>query len=299
MEQPAGTRGHRLSAPQAPRPELENRTSNLPNAYLACEPSGISFGMRDILEDIFPRGPLDPTEAARRAVRPQLRKRFYDRADVAEGEGYHVVLDGRPVKTPARRLLAAPTHALARAVAAEWEAQRAFVDPASMPLTRLANAILDGVASASHDVRAEIVKYLGSDLLCYRAASPEGLVALQQRYWDPILAWARADLGARFVQSEGVVFVAQPPSAVEAAAAAIPTDAWRLGAVHSLMTLTGSALIALGVLQRRLDIDAAWQAAHVDEDWNMQQWGRDALALERRDARFAEASAAATVLALA
>lgn len=254
--------------------------------------------MREIFEDIFPREPLDPMEAARRAVRPQLRKRFYDRADIAEGEGFHVVLDGRPVRTPARGLLAAPTHALATAIAAEWQAQGPYVDPASMPRTRLANAILDGVAAALDDVRAEIVKYLGSDLVFYRAASPEGLVALQQRHWDPILTWAREHLGARFVLSEGVVFVAQPTGAVAAASAAIPADPWRLGAVHSLMTLTGSALIALGVLRGRLDIEAAWQAAHVDEDWNMAQWGRDALALERRAARFAEANAAAAVLAL-
>ncbi len=254
--------------------------------------------MREIFEDIFPTALLDPIEAARRSVRPQLRKRFYDRVDVAEGEGFHVTLDGRPVKTPARRLLAAPTHELAAAVAAEWQAQGPHVDPARMPLTRLANAIIDGVAAAPAEVRAEIVKYLGSDLLFYRAAAPEGLVALQQRYWDPLLVWARDDLGARFVLSEGVVFVAQPPGAVAAAASAIPADPWRLGAVHSLMTLTGSALIAFGVLHRRLDIEAAWQAAHVDEDWNMQQWGRDELALERRTARFAEASAATTVLAL-
>ena len=254
--------------------------------------------MREIFEDIFPAAPLDPVEAARRTVRRQLRKRFYDRADVGEGEGFHVTLDGRPVRTPARRLLAAPTRGMAAAVAAEWQAQGLHVDPARMPLTRLANAIIDGVAAAPAEVRTEIVQYLGSDLLCYRAAAPEGLVRLQQRYWDPLLAWARDDLGARFVLSEGVVFVTQPPGAVAAAATAIPADPWRLGAVHSLMTLTGSALIAFGVLHGRLDIEAAWQAAHVDEDWNLEQWGRDELALERRAARFAEASAAATVLEL-
>jgi chaperone required for assembly of F1-ATPase len=251
--------------------------------------------MRDILQDIVPLEPLDPTAAARRAARPLLRKRFYHQAGVADG--FAVVLDGRPVRTPARRPLAAPNHALGVALAAEWDGQRDRIDPAAMPLTRLANAIVDGVASAPDGVRNEVTRYLGSDLLFYRAGSPEGLVRLQQRHWDPVLAWARDRLGARFVLSQGVVFVTQPAGAVKAASAAIPADPWRLGAVHSLMTLTGSALIALGVLHDRLGIDAAWQAAHVDEDWNMAQWGRDELALARRAERFAEASAAAIILA--
>ena len=130
-----------------------------------------------------------------------MRARFYQRAAAGErtGEGFPVLLDGRPVRTPARELLAAPSEALAQALAAEWEAQREVIDPARMPLTRLANSIIDGVVRRPEPVAAEIEKYLGSDLLFYRAAEPEGLVAQQARHWDPVLEWARDALGARFV----------------------------------------------------------------------------------------------------
>jgi chaperone required for assembly of F1-ATPase len=165
-----------------------------------------------------------------------------------------------------------------------------------MPLTRLANSIVDGVVLAPEPVRAEIAKYIGSDLVFYRAGSPAGLVEHQARLWDPILAWARDGLGARFVLAEGVVHVSQPDRAVAAAVAAIPSDAWRLGAIHSITTLSGSALIALAVAHRSLSAAQAWAAAQVDEDWNMAQWGRDPLALERQSFRRAELDAAATLL---
>ena len=253
--------------------------------------------MRDLFEEIFANQPLDPTEAARRGMRPHLRRRFYARAEVAEGEdGFAVLLDGRPVKTPARRTLAAPTRALAEALAAEWEAQRDVVDPAKMPLTRLANSIIDGVADTPAAVAAEAEKYLASDLVCYRAEGPDGLVARQAGAWDPVIAWAREALGARFVVGEGMVFVVQPEAALAAARAALPRDPWRLGAFHVVTTLTGSALIALAVLNGRLGVEDAWRAAHVDEDWNMDFWGRDELALERRAARYAEMGAACLVL---
>jgi chaperone required for assembly of F1-ATPase len=258
--------------------------------------------MRDLLDDMFSNQPLDPNEAARRTMRPQLRRRFYERAAVVEEgtEGgkpeFRIVLDGRPVKTPARRTLAAPTLALAEAIAAEWEAQRDMVDPSKMPLTRLANSIIDGVADAPAEVAAEVEKYLASDLLFYRAEGPDGLVAREAAAWDPVLAWAQEALGARFVLVQGMVHVAQPAQSLDAANAAIPRDHWRLGAVHAITTLTGSALIAIALARGALTIDQAWAAAHVDEEWNMAFWGRDEIALERRAARFAEMQAAATVL---
>ena len=253
--------------------------------------------MRDLFEGIFESEPSDPTQLARRAMRPQLRQRFYERAEVAGGGGeFGVVLDGRPVKTPARRPLAAPSSALARALAAEWDAQRDVIDPSRMPLTRLANTIIDGVVETPGAVAAEVERYLACDLLFYRAPGPAGLVARQGEAWDPVLAWARDALGARFMLAEGIVFVAQSPDALAAAGAVIPKAPWPLGALHSVTTLTGSALIALAFMRGALSLDAAWSAAHVDEDWNMKLWGRDALALERRAARFAEMQAAATVL---
>jgi chaperone required for assembly of F1-ATPase len=202
------------------------------------------------------------------------------------------------VKTPARRMLAAPTAALAQKIADEWNAQQEVVDPARMPLTRLANAVIDAVADAVEPVADEIAKYLGSDLLCYRAETPHGLVESQTRHWDPVLTWARDVLGARFVLAQGVVHVAQPAEAIAAMRALIPRDPWRLGAVSTIATLTGSGLLALALAQDAIDAEAAWAAAHVDEDWQMTQWGRDDDALERRTYRRAEFDAAAMVLRL-
>ena len=252
--------------------------------------------MRELFE-IDP--PEDPIAAARRGARPSLRRRFYDKASAAAAEvadGHAVLLDGKPARTPAGRILAAPTLALAQAIAAEWEAQRETVDPAKMPLTRLANAIIDGVADRPGPVAAEVEKYLASDLVCYRASNPRGLVERQRQHWDPILAWARDDLGASFALGEGVIHVAQPAAALTAAGAAIPGDPWRLGALNSVTTLTGSALLALALLRGRLTPEEAWAAAHVDEDWNIEQWGGDDQAEQRRAFRLAEFQAAAVVL---
>ena len=250
--------------------------------------------MRELF-DIRP--PDDPIDAARRGARPALRRRFYESATVAATpHGHAVQLDHKPVSTPARRVLAAPTMALAQAIAAEWGAQTNVIDPATMPLTRLANAILDGVADAPQQVADEIGKYLASDLLFYRAASPPGLVELQAQHWDPVLIWARDALGAHFEVGGGVVHIAQPDEALKASRAVIPKDPWQLGALHVATTLTGSALIAIAMSHGSLTADMAWQAAHVDEDWNMAQWGRDEMAMARRAFRFAEFSAAAMVL---
>ena len=254
--------------------------------------------MRDLFEDVFTSQPLDPPEAARRSMRRQLQRRFYQRAGVdAEDSGnFRVVVDGRPVHTPARRVLAAPGLALAEALAAEWEQQQEVVDPATMPLTRLANTVVDRVADTASAVAAEIEKYVASDLILYRAAGPDALVARQAGAWDPVLAWAREALGARFTPAQRLSYLAQSPQALALAAAAIPRHPWRLGATHAITTLTGSALIALAMAGGALSVDQAWTAAHVDEDWNMEQWGRDPLALQRRRHHFAEMQAAAFVL---
>lgn len=251
--------------------------------------------MREIFTDIFENQPLDPTEAARRNMRPNLRKRFYERAHAADD--FSVQLDGKPVRTPARKILVAPNRTLADAIAREWDAQKDVIDPAKMPLTRLANVAIDAVPAADKEVRAEIEKYLGTDLLFYRAESPEALIARQTSAFDPVLAWADGDLGARFVLGQGVMHVAQPRDAIAAAANRIPSDAWRLAAVSSVTTLTGSALLALALAHGEIEPGEAWAAAHVDEDWQMDQWGKDEIALERRAFRFVEFNAAAIVLA--
>ena len=232
-------------------------------------------------------------------MRPRLRKRFYKQAELVDAQdGVGISLDGRPILTPRRRAFVAPTRALAEAIAAEWEAQGETIDPRNMPLTRLANAVIDAVSENPEPVAEEIAKYLGSDLLFYRAEAPAKLIDRQSQAWDPVLAWARGDFGANFKPTQGVMHVAQPPEAVEALRRAIPRDPWRLAAVSSITTLTGSTLLALAIAQGAIDIDSAWTAAHVDEDWQMAQWGRDELALERRAYREAEFRAAASVLGL-
>lgn len=262
--------------------------------------------MGNIFNEIFEKQVVDPTEATRRAARPRLRKRFYKQATVGREteQGFLVLLDGRQVYTPARRPLAAPRRTLAERLADEWNAQELEIDPSRMPLTRLANAVIDAVAEKPQEVAAEVADYLGTDLTFYRADTPEGLIARQREHWDPLLAWAHAAFGARFIPVEGVMFVAQPREALEAVRARIlpkagdRTSIWRLGALSSITSFTGSALIALALAHEALDVEAAWAAAHVDEDWQMQQWGRDELALARRAFREGEMRAAAEVLRL-
>jgi chaperone required for assembly of F1-ATPase len=256
--------------------------------------------MRSLLTDLHQGEQANPMQAARRNMRQPLRKRFYEETSVgaADADGFPVLLDGRPIRTPGRRSLSAPTHALAEALAGEWHAQKGEIDPALMPLTRLANTIIDGVADAREAVAAEVAKYLGSDLLLYRAPEPERLVARQAQHWDPVLNWAHAEYGARFILAEGIAFVTQPEPAIAAIQAEIPVEPWRLGATHSVTTLTGSALLALAVAKGKLSAEAAWAAAHVDEDWNMAQWGEDELAIQRRAFRWEEMRAAADVLRL-
>jgi chaperone required for assembly of F1-ATPase len=255
--------------------------------------------MRDIFEDIFQDQPIDPVAAARKHSRPNLRRRFFTTVSVAAHEGGHAVtLDAKPVRTPARNLLTAPTAPLADAIADEWRTQVDLIDPAAMPLTRLANTILDAVVGAREEVADEIRKYLGSDLVCYRADQPDGLIARQRAHWDPVLAWARDELGAHFVLTTGITHVAQPDAAIATAARTIPQDPWRLGAVSVVTTLTGSALLALALAAGAITREQAWTAAHVDEDWNAEFWGHDELALKRRAYREMEMKAATTILAL-
>lgn len=208
-------------------------------------------------------------------------------------------LDGRPARTPAKRPLASPTRELGEAIAAEWAAQGAHIEPAELPLTRIANTVIDGVVSEADAVRAEIVKYAGSDLLCYRAEGPEELIALQAGNWDPILVWARDELGASFVVTGGLMPVPQPEDAVQAVADAVgDVSPFMLGPLHVMTTLTGSAILALATLKGRLTDAEAWAAAHVDEDWQISQWGEDAEAAARRERRWQEMSAASRFAAL-
>ena len=252
-------------------------------------------------------GERDAITRVRDASRQTLPKRFYAEVTVGEREGAFVLLlDGKPVRTPRQTPVALPTRAAADLLAAEWAAQAETIDPVTMPVTRLVNAALDGVATDVAAVARDIVTYAGSDLVCYRASEPPALVAAQGVAWDPVLAWAREALGARFRLAEGVVFVDQPPEALAAVAARVEAiaarddSALRVAALHVATTLTGSALIALALYAGALSRDAAWTAAHVDEDEQMRVWGFDAEALRRRAGREREfAAACALVEALA
>ncbi|MBA4171265.1 MAG: ATPase [Hyphomicrobium sp.] len=237
----------------------------------------------------------------REPLRPPLIKRFYTLAEVTADDGppHRVLLDGRPVRTPKKQLLAMPSRDLAEAVAAEWAAQGVEINPASMPLTRMVNTTLDGVLGNEDALRDDIAAFAMSDLLCYRAEGPSDLVARQAEAWGPVIAWAEAALGCRFVLGAGLMPVAQPePNQGKVLAALARYDAFRLTPLHVMTTLTGSALLALATAERALTVDAAWAAAHVDEDFQIGQWGEDEEAITRRARRYAEMSAAARLLAL-
>lgn len=239
--------------------------------------------------------------AAQANMRPTAIKRFYKAVEVREGDGRHaLMLDGRRARTPGHNPLSASSRALMARVAAEWERQRETIDPADMPLTRLLNSAIDGVARTMAETRADILRYAGFDLLCYRAEEPETLVERQAHAFDPALRWAANTLGARFRLAAGVMHVAQPLEALAAIGAALDAydDPAALTALSVMTTLTGSVLLALAVARAFLSPKAAWRAAHVDEDFEIERWGADGEATARRAARWREFEAAAIVFAV-
>lgn len=256
--------------------------------------------MRDILSRPEAEVEMDPTRRAQKQMQKPRAKRFYKEASTARDDDgtYRILLDGRPVRTPARNLLALPSETLAEAVAEEWRAQGVEIDPSTMPLTRLSNTALDGVASDMQAVAEDVLRYAGTDLLCYRAEGPEGLVARQAEAWDPVIDWVASDLGARFVMAEGVIHVQQPREAIAAFAVHVGQvrEPLALAALHVATSLTGSALLALAVAKGAIEPDDAWEKAHLDERWNEELWGEDYEATKRRAMRRQDFDAAAKVL---
>lgn len=234
------------------------------------------------------------------AEKPRLPKRFYKDVSVLDEGGLSAIaLDGRPVRTPGKARLAVPSLALAQAIAEEWRAQGSEIDPRTMPLTKLANSAIDGVTGHEAAVIDDILAYAGTDLLCYRAEGPEGLIALQSAHWDPVVAWAKEGLGAPFNLACGIVHVAQPEGTLAALRKKFEElDVFELAALHVMTTLTGSALLPLSLAEGVLSPEAAWEAAHVDEDWQARLWGEDAEAKARRTNRKRDFDAAARVLSL-
>jgi chaperone required for assembly of F1-ATPase len=238
---------------------------------------------------------------ARRDLNKAPSRRFYKDVTVQQREGtFILLLDGRAAKSPGGNQLALPCLAAARALADEWSAQGESIDLAAMPLTRIVNSALDGGAYRRDATVDEIAKYAGADLVCYRAPDPRTLTEAQATAWNSVLAFARENLGAHFICTEGVVFVEQPEPARAAVKEAIkriansgPAAPFALAALYVMTTLTGSVLLALAVAHGALTLDEAWTAAHVDEDFEMRAWGEDAEALRRRAWQWREMEAAA------
>ncbi|MDP1699858.1 MAG: ATP12 family protein [Aestuariivirga sp.] len=227
-----------------------------------------------------------------------LPKRFYKSVAVTDRLG--IALDGRTVKTPLKAALVLPTRPLADTVAAEWDAQVDVISPHAMPLTKLANTAIDRATTEKFKIAAEILEFAGSDMVCYRAEGPAGLVQRQTTHWDPIMAWAKADLNVGFETVNTVAHRRQSPAALQALEAHINSlDPFSFVAVHNLTALTGSALLAAMVATGEISADAAWLAANVDEDWQIATWGEDDEAMARRAGRLNEFSASVKFVCLA
>ncbi|MBO6756218.1 MAG: ATPase [Roseibium sp.] len=255
--------------------------------------------MRDYLESLEQATAKDPEQRARELSRRELPKRFYKSAEAVEGEsGFAIHLDGRPVKTPALKTLLLPTAALAEAVAREWNAQETEIDPGRMPLTRIANSAQDAVTVRFTEVADELTRFAGTDALCYRANDPDALVARQAATWDPVLAWAEGVLGHRFVLVEGLMHAEQSDALMTEFRARLDAlNPLHLTAFHTVTTLTGSAVLALALAHEHLPADEVWNAAHIEEDWNIERWGEDAEAAQMRAYKRTEFNAAALILA--
>ena len=222
-------------------------------------------------------------------------KRFWKSAQTVEKEnGWGVELDGRPLRTPARELLTVPTQRLAEAIAAEWNGVDEEIHPRAMPLTGLANAAVDRVSQDKQVFADGLAKYAEADLACYRAEGPRGLIELQAEHWDELLAWGRRRFDVDFRTTSGLLHVDQPSATVERLAHAVNAlDPYRLAGLSPLITIGGSLLAALGVLEEAFAPDKAWEAVSVDDRWQLEQWGSDAeaeAALENRRADFLAAA---------
>lgn len=215
-------------------------------------------------------------------------KRFWTTTEVAEVEGgYEIRLDGRPVRTPFKSALLLPTRTLADLLAAEWEAQSGMIDPNTMPATRMANSAIEKVAPQRDAVVAHLLSYGETDLLCYRADGPEGLVARQAAVWDPWLKWAQDRFHAKLVTTRGILPVVQERDALDALASPMrDMDVFALAAFHDLVSLPGSLVLGLAAAQHAANPEAIWEAARLDELWQIEQWGADEEAELVNDQKF-------------
>lgn len=223
-------------------------------------------------------------------------KRFWKQVDI---DNRGIALDGRPVRTPGRTPLVLPTEALAEAVAEEWRAVGETIDPRTMPLTGLSNAAIDRIAPDRERFAAGLAAYGESDLLYYRADMPEPLVDRQVAHWDPLLDWARGRYDVHFETATGVMHKAQPEATVTRLSDAVAAlDPFRLAGLSPLVTVSGSLVAALALLEGAADPETIWTAAQVDEAWQAEMWGEDELATKARDAKRADFDAGVRFLSL-
>ncbi|HEX3537464.1 MAG TPA: ATP12 family protein [Stellaceae bacterium] len=227
-------------------------------------------------------------------------KRVYNKVEGRSAEGgYGIALDGRPMRTPAKRDLIVPSTAIAAAIAAEWDAQQDEIRPATMPLTRLAATAIDRTAFQRNQVVAETANFAGTDLVCYRAEHQPALAARQQALWQPLIDWATLRFDAPLSVTAGVIPTQQNPASLKAFATAVAAhDDFRLTALHTLTAACGSLVIALALVEGRLDADGAFAASQLDESFQIEAWGEDAEAAARREALAADIAAAARFLQL-
>lgn len=227
-------------------------------------------------------------------------KRVWKQADAVERDGgWGVELDGKPLRTPARDLLTVPTKALAEAIASEWNEVGDKIDPGTLPLTGLANAAVDRVAPDKEAFAKGIARYAEADLACYRAEGPSALVDRQTESWDALIGWGRRRFDVDFRTTRGIVHVDQPAATVDRLSHAVAAlDPFRLAGLSPLVTISGSLLAALGVLEGTLMPDQAWDAVTVDDRWQLEQWGSDAEAEAAIDNRRRDFMAAARFLEL-
>jgi chaperone required for assembly of F1-ATPase len=226
--------------------------------------------------------------------------RFYRQAEpIAAADGFGVTLDGKPIRTPGKRDLVVPTAALAAAIAAEWNAQQREVRPRSMPLTQLANTAIDRVKTQRAPVVRQIADYAATDLVCYRALRPPQLAQRQQAVWQPLIDWAVLRYDAPLDITAGVIPIAQPPASLHAFAVAVAAlDDFVLAALHLATAACGSLVIALALVEGRIDAETAFAASQLDESFQIEFWGEDAEQAQRRQALAADIGAAAQFLAL-
>ena len=228
-------------------------------------------------------------------------KRFYKTVGVGgDAAPYAITLDDRAIRTPMKATLEVPTRALAEAVAAEWREQGEYIDPPGMRITRLCNTAIDRVGGSRQRIIEEIAGFAGSDLVCYRAEQPEALVVRQNDAWDPLLQFMSRQVGARLISATGIIHHEQSEAALNAVSGYLDgQDDYALTAIHNMTTLTGSCVIAIAVHHGEVGGEDAWAAAHVDEDWQIEQWGEDEEARVRRAGNRLDFDAALRLLELA